>query len=161
MKKLILTIVCIASLIDVRLGAQTAAPAATPQGLVVHLMVYSGVPDPYFVITDPATIASILSAISGLPGNSAFTSQSQSIVPGILGYKGFHVVNFSGTYPSIASFNVYGRNLEIRRASGEQYVREFHLDASGAPVEGQLFSMAHSNGVIDTTVARYIGPAMR
>jgi len=161
MKKLILTIACLAVMLNVRLAGQTAAPAGTPQGLVVHLMVYSGVQDPYYVITDPATIASILSAISGLPGNPAFTSQNQSVVPGVLGYKGFHVVNFSGTYPSIASFNVNGRNLEIRRASGEQYVREFHLDAGGAPLEGQLFSLAHSNGVIDTTVARYIGPAMR
>jgi hypothetical protein len=161
MKKLILTIACLALLLDVRVRGQTATPAPTPQGLVVHLMVYSGVQDPYYVITDPTTIANILSAISALPGNPTFTSQSQSVVPGILGYKGFHVVNFSGTYPTIASFNVYGRNLEIRRASGEQYVREFHLDAGGAPVEGQLFSLAHSNGIIDTTVARYIGSAMR
>lgn len=161
MKKLILTVAGLALMLSARLDGQTPAQVAPPQGLVVHLMVYSGIPDPYYVISDSATIASILGAVNGLPGNSAFTSQSQSVVPGILGYKGFHVVNFSGTYPNIASFNVYGRNLEIRRPSGEQYVRDFHLDVSGAPVEAQLFSMAHSNGVIDSTVTRYIGPAMR
>ena len=67
-----------------------------PKGLVVHIMIYSGISDPTFVIKDSAVIAKIMSGLRTLPAHPTLAAQSDTVVPAILGFKGFHIENYSG-----------------------------------------------------------------
>jgi hypothetical protein len=132
------------------------AQVARPKGLIVHINIYSGVPDPVFVITDEAAISKIFNSIKVLPQHPTLSAQTDSATPGILGYKGYHIENNSDKEPDIAGITVYKGDIEIRRivpsSSGDgkmAIVREFRADLDGSPTEALILSLAQGSGVLD------------
>lgn len=135
-----------------------------PKGLVVHIMIYSGISDPTFVIKDSAVIAKIMSGLRTLPAHPTLAAQSDTVVPAILGFKGFHIENYSGLYPEIISVSVYGANVELRRPQAPSAdgavpdsFREFHVDSADAPTEALLLAQAQLSGVLDAKLTAQIG----
>jgi hypothetical protein len=129
---------------------------ARPKGLIVHVNIYSGVPDPVFVIADEAAISKIFNSIKVLRQHPTLSAQTDTATPGILGYKGYHIENNSDKEPDIAGITVYKGDIEIRRIvpspSGDgkmAIVREFHADLDGSPTEALILSLAQASGVLD------------
>jgi CTP-dependent riboflavin kinase len=162
MKTKIATIVGMIIALALPVRAQNAA--SQQPVLIAHLLIYSGLPDPKFVITDQAYISNFFNSLNALPVNPNFTSQSSTVVPSILGYKGIYIENFSNSAPDIVSVVIYGANVEIRRrqqaaANGAVVapLKEFHRDSTSAPNEASLFDQAQSSGVLTAQLQTLIG----
>jgi len=69
-----------------------AEPPAGTSGLTIQVLIYSGRPDPLFVIRDPARIAKLKQLLDQAAPEAA-VDPAKSILPSILGYKGFLVEN--------------------------------------------------------------------
>jgi hypothetical protein len=83
----------LAAAIGMALSVNAAAetPAGT-SGLTIQVLIYSGRPDPLFVIRDPAQIAKLKQLLDQAAPDQA-ADAAKSILPSVLGYKGFLILN--------------------------------------------------------------------
>lgn len=119
-------------------------------GLHVSVVLFSGRPDPKFVITDPREIAEILAAVRGFPRHASLDSTSALPHP-MFGFRGVIIQNFSAQSPELGFLHVYGNDVEmLERLSPSLTVlplRSFRFDAGGS-LQQRLMNMAQARGVI-------------
>lgn len=133
-----------------------------PEALQVEVLIFSGRPNPVFVVSDPAEISEIISLAESLPGGQ----EAKTSHP-ILGYNGIVVENLSTTLPDVQRFKVGRGDIDIVRKPGAQSRKAAApaaADATQAKVrrdgahslETRLLSLARSKGAIDDRLLEHI-----
>jgi hypothetical protein len=127
----------------------SAAQAQSVKSLKVELLIFSGRPNPTFVITDPRDIHDILDTAKNLPQNEAEKAAPEPR----LGYQGFMVTNQSDDSTEVKSVQVHGSavHLALKAGAGEKAKSTQHsarLDR-GNFLESKLLSHGRDTGVID------------
>jgi hypothetical protein len=132
-----------------------------PEALQVEVLIFSGRPNPVFIVSDPAEIREIVSLAESLPGSP----EAKASHP-ILGYNGIVVENLSTTLPDVQQFKVGRGDIDIVRKPGAQSRKAAPTatDASQAKVrrdganslETRLLSLARSKGAIDDRLLEHI-----
>ena len=122
-------------------GAETKVDA-----LRVSISVFSGRPDPVFLITDPKLIGEVITMATSFPIDKAFSGES--VIPNLLGYRGVVIDNVSTRNPDIEEILVNGVNVELHRSTATKGLyKEFRLD-TGATLEKRLFDLAVAAKVV-------------
>lgn len=144
-------------------GLVNAQSSAT-DGLRVEVMVFSGRPNPVFVVTDPAQIREILSLVDTMPQTA--NADGRSVAKQGLGYRGIAVTNLSGDASGVAAITVYRSGVEVKRKSitpaknaaakiSGGAAAEVRSDAMRA-LETRLLALAVSRGALDQRVVDQI-----
>lgn len=121
--------------------------------LNVSVLVFSGRPNPSFVITDSAVIEEITDALKQLPAHPTLRDNASIGQPGQLGYRGFRVENTSMFATDIASFSVYRSDVEVLKPGA--IIKEFHVDAAAA-IERRLIELAETRNIMAENVLAHI-----
>jgi hypothetical protein len=111
------------------------------KGLKVTILLYSGRPDPTYIVNDKETIEQLRTLISAAKPNEKF--EKYTVIPSILGYRGIIVDNptkISGIPVFVA---VYKGNMEVKDEG-----RRFLID-EGSVVENLLLKTAIEKRVIE------------
>lgn len=119
--------------------------AGDVKALRAEILLFSGRPDPVFIVDDPRTVNDILSALKRLPADRMF--RGDTVAPSRLGYKGVLVESASPAIMESESFLVYHRDVEIDRMD-DGAAAQFRFDGSAA-LENLLLKIAERQGVID------------
>lgn len=92
--------------------ATTVTPSAEfNEGLQVTILIFSGRPNPTFILTDKAILTQLKTLFKTIPVNDKF--RATTIVPSILGYNGI-LVEAQGKISKLPNrFLVYKENIEI------------------------------------------------
>jgi len=93
-----------------------AEPPAGSSGLTIQVLIYSGRPDPLFVIRDPAQIAKLKQLLDQAAPDQA-ADPAKSILPSILGYKGFLILNPGALAGLPREVAVYQQRVQTRDGS--------------------------------------------
>lgn len=131
------------------------------KSLKVELLVFSGRPNPTFVVTDPVQIKEILALAKNLPQKKGAGS-SETVQPEPkLGYQGFIVTNNSDISSDIKSFEVHGSDVHLALAGGSKQAGKssvVHAEGidSDATLENKLLSHVKNNGLVDEKVLEFI-----
>ncbi|USX17855.1 hypothetical protein NHH82_18435 [Oxalobacteraceae bacterium OTU3REALA1] len=131
------------------------------KSLKVELLVFSGRPNPTFVVTDPAQIREILALAKDLPQKKSAALGEESQPEPKLGYQGFVVTNNSDISSDIKSFMVHGSDVRLALVTGSKQagkssvVRAEGID-SDAKLENKLLAHVKNNGVVDEKVLEFI-----
>jgi hypothetical protein len=114
--------------------------------LKVELMIFSGRPNPSFVIGDPAVIRQVVAILEATPPHPTLTA-SDSVSPGRLGYNGYFVTPTGMN--GVESFIVYGNTIEVWPAASSTAspTRSFRFDAD-AKLEQLLSQLARADAAI-------------
>lgn len=128
-------------------GYSQTQGATEAKGLKVTVLLFSGRPDPNFVIDDAAS----LDQIKKIFETSKETKYEKStVIPSILGYKGISVQN-TGTIAGLPeSFAVYKGTIEVGTKE-----KKFFTDEGNA-LEKLLFDKAIERGVIEENILKRI-----
>lgn len=116
------------------------------KGLSVTVLLFSGRPDPVYMIEDKDTIERIRDLISHSKEHYRF--ERPTVIPSILGYKGIVLENMAeiiGIPPFIA---VYKGNIETRNE-----MKKFLID-EGNKLENLLLNEAIKKGVIEDQIIK-------
>lgn len=141
--------------------ALTAQAGEIVKALKVELLVFSGRPNPTFVVTDQAQIKEILGLAKNLPRKQDAKAGEENLPAPKLGYQGFIVTNNSDISSEIKSFVVHGQSVNLAlvkgsKAAGKTTIEQaVGIDAS-AVLENKLLSQAQSNGVVDEKLLEFI-----
>lgn len=137
-----------------------AAPAnPSEKTMKVTLQLFSGRPNPVFVIRDPYTLNKIKDLMGNLPATKSAVA-SQALRPA-LGYTGIVVEPTEAALPAIESLKVYRSNVEVRNlvttksAVAGAPVQEDRTDAS-LELERLLIQEALDQGVIDQAIVEFM-----
>ena len=122
-------------------GPGLATTTAGQEDIVVRVLLYSGRPDPAYVLDDQKTIDAIRDVFASAKVAEAF--KKNTVIPSILGYKGILVKNAGkrGGLPSM--FAVYQGTIEV--VDGQ---KQFLFD-DDRRLEKLLIDGAVKKGVID------------
>jgi len=120
-----------------------AEPPAGASGLTIQVLIYSGRPDPLFVIRDPAQIAKLKQLLDQAAPDRAADS-AKSILPSILGYKGFLILNPGALGGLPHEIAVYQKRVQTRDGSSRRVLTD-----SGA-IESYLAGEAERTKALDT-----------
>jgi hypothetical protein len=134
-------------------GVEQSVQKVQMHALKVTVLVFSGRPNPSFVITDPAVIKEITDALKQLPIHPKFRGNDSIRRPGQLGYRGFHVENTAAFAIDIQSFSVYRSDIELSKPGA--MMKEFHIDAAAA-IERRLIELAETNNIMAESVLAHI-----
>jgi hypothetical protein len=130
----------------------SAAQAQSVKSLKVELLIFSGRPNPTFVITDPRDIHDILDTAKNLPQNEQIKDAEKAAPQPRLGYQGFMVTNESDDSTEVKSVQVRGSavHLALRGADakGKSTQHSARVDR-GNFLESKLLSHGRDTGVID------------
>jgi hypothetical protein len=126
-----------------------AARPDVPKGFEVEVLLYSGRPNPTFVVTDEAEIRSLVALARTLPA-----SASAAANPAALGYHGLKLRNRSAVATDIDAIDVRGSAVAITAAGATH--PELHGDATGA-LEKRLLALAQAHGALPPRVAAQLG----
>jgi hypothetical protein len=119
---------------------ETAGAETKVDALRVSISVFSGRPDPVFLITDTKLIKEIITMAMSLPTDNTFSGET--VIPSTLGYRGVVIDNVSKVEPDVQEILVNGANVELHRSTATKGLsKEFRLD-SGAKLEARLFELA-------------------
>ena len=122
-------------------GPVVATASAGENEIVVRVLLYSGQPDPEYILENQEDIDAIRDALSSAKVVEKF--DKTTVIPSILGYKGVLVKN-SGKHEGLPSmFAVYQGIIEV---TGEQ--KRFLSDGDRR-LEKLLIDGAMKKGVID------------
>lgn len=141
-------------------SAITAAQAQPIKSLKVELLIFSGRPNPSFVITDQNEINNILGTAKNLPQNDQLKAGKSALPESKLGYQGFKVTNLSDDSTEVESFRVHGSAVQLavvssaadKKAVVQQSARLDH----GNSLESKLLSHGKETGVIDEKLLELI-----
>lgn len=147
MKKYSLYLAVILGFLSPSMSAETI-----PEALRVEVLIFSGRPNPVFVVSDPAEIREIIALADSLPAQSQDAKASHPR----LGYNGILVENLSTTTPDVQRFKVGRGEIDIVRKPDAQ-ARKAASDASQAKarrdgatsLESRLLSLARTKGALD------------
>jgi hypothetical protein len=134
-------------------GAASEKPAGST-GLTVQVLIYSGRPDPIFVIRDSAGIGQLKQLLDQATPAAAPTDRGESVLPSILGYKGILVENPGGLGGLPRELAVYKQKVQARDGA-----RRLFTD-SGA-IEGFLIEEAIKSKVLDDKAVELLRSARR
>jgi hypothetical protein len=141
----LIAIILIGALIAVA-NSQTQGDAGM-KGLKVTVLLFSGRPDPSYVIDDAASLDQV-KKIFETSKETKF--EKSTVIPSILGYKGISVKNM-GNIPGIPeSFAVYKGTIEVGAKE-----KKFFTDEGNA-LEKLLFDKAIERGVIEEKILKRI-----
>ena len=144
------------------LGAVLRADSASkPDALRVEVRIFSGRPNPVFVITDPDEIRTILAQAAALPARSAVNAE-EGAKPRALGYTGIAITNLSTASSDVQSVLVHRTTVQVTRkkagptktpatAEASAAAQEVRLDSSAA-LENRLLGLAYGRGAIDSNL---------
>ena len=123
-------------------------PGATEaKGLKVTVLLFSGRPDPNYVIDDAAS----LDQVKKIFETSKETKYEKStVIPSILGYKGISVQNTGNVAGIPQNFAVYKGTIEVGTKE-----KKFFTDEGNA-LEKFLFDKAIERGVIEEKILKRI-----
>ncbi len=157
MKQLLIKLAMIAA---AACAAMTTAQAQPIKSLKVELLIFSGRPNPTFVITDQNEINDILGTAKSLPQNDQLKAGSSALPEPKLGYQGFKVTNLSDDSTEITSFQVHGAQVQLAVVSGTPGKRAMTLQSPrldrGNALESKLLSQGKEKGVIDDKLIELI-----
>lgn len=123
-----------------------AKEMAGGKGLKVTILLFSGRPDPNYLLDDKNAIEQLKTLINTAKTNDKF--EKSTVIPSILGYKGI-VMDNQTKVSGIPSFvAVYKGNIEVKDGG-----KRFLIDEAGA-LEKLLLDMAIEKGVIDEKVLK-------
>ena len=137
-----------------------ADPAPAGYYLRVTLQMFSGRPDPYFVVSEPKEIAELTAMLNGLPLNAAFAKETVWPNPNSFGHVALRIDGMSPGamgHELILSVFIHGRDVEVRSRKPETGMGspEFRLDGNGA-LEERLLNEAAARRVITPAVLERI-----
>lgn len=125
------------------------------QVLQAEILIFSGRPNPTFIISDPAEIREILGAAAALPQKSALGAGDEAAEKSSLGYRGIVVTNLSATAPEVKSMVVSRTAVQITRtpAAAKPGNRTATSAAIGATIERRTDrSSALENRLLQTAL---------
>ncbi len=131
------------------------------KALKVELLVYSGRPNPTFVVSDPKEIKEILNLANAIPRKKSFTAESNLQIEGKLGYQGFLVTNNSDVNSELKTFFVRGNNVQMELISGSKALGKTSVEQataldSNTRLESKLLNSAKASGVADDKLLKII-----
>lgn len=135
------------------LAARLFAPAAQP--LAVELLIYSGRPNPTFIISDRKTVRDILAMANNLPVDEANKGDVAAMPPSRLGYQGFLVRSESAMLPYRDAFIVYHSAVQLVAVAGAMPASAHRIDV-GSTLESKLIALAKSARIVDDGVIALI-----
>jgi hypothetical protein len=154
-KYFIKTALLIAGTLAFVMGSQAEDAMDT---LKVELLVFSGRPNPTFVISDQNDIREILGLAINLPRNENIKDGGSALPESKLGYQGFIVTNKTAISPEVRSFVVHGSAVQVAlapassNAEAEQVAR---IDSS-ASLESKLLSHMKKQRIVDDKLLEFI-----
>jgi hypothetical protein len=141
-------------------AALTAAQAQPVKSLKVELLIFSGRPNPTYVITDQNEINEILGTAKSLPQNDQLKAGDSGLPEPKLGYQGFKVTNLSDDSTEIKSFQVHGSAVQLAVVSGTAGKKAMAQQSPrvdrGNALESKLLSHGKEKGVIDDKLIELI-----
>lgn len=96
-------------------GRNLSVQAAEPGTMIVRVLLYSGRPDPEYVLDqqrDSELITRVYEYLNG--ATEAPSPASGTVIPSILGYKGIHIRNPERLGGLPPQFAIYRGNVEVR-----------------------------------------------
>jgi hypothetical protein len=135
------------------LAKRVCAPADRP--LAVELLIYSGRPNPTFVIIDGKTVREILAMANNLPVDKASAGGAAALPPSRLGYQGFRVHTEAATLPHRDAFLVFHATVQLVAVAGSKPACAHRIDARVA-LEGKLVALAKSARIVDDSLLALI-----
>ena len=128
----------------------TATPSAEPtDGLQVTILIFSGRPNPTFVLTDKAVLTQLKTLFKTIPVNDKF--RANTIAPSILGYNGI-LVEAKGKMSKLPNrFLVYKENIEIEGIQQKTFLMD-----SNHVVENLLLNYALEQQILDQKMSDLI-----
>lgn len=145
------------------MGAQAGE---TMKALKVEMMVYSGRPNPTFLITDKQQIKEILALAKSLPKNKAVKDGESALPEPKLGYQGFVVTNRSAIAPEVRGFVVNGSAVQLElmpagSAKGASKVgaEQAALVDTAAALESKLMQHVKAERIVDDELLESIDAA--
>ena len=121
-----------------------AVAASDDDGIIVTVLLFSGRPDPVYILDNQTLINKINAGIGKASKVKGF--EKETIIPSILGYKGILVKNPERRSDLPSKFAVYKGMIEIM---DEQ--KRFLMDAEGK-IEKMLLDEAIRQGVIEEKI---------
>jgi hypothetical protein len=155
MKKFALSLAALLVMVSPAMSAEK-----TPEALQVEILIFSGRPNPVFVVSDPAEIREIITLADSLPASGPASKTNQSK----LGYTGIVVENLSTTRPDVQRFKVGHGEIDVVRKTNAATPKDAMADAAQAKaradgansLETRLLSLARSKGAIDDRLVEHI-----
>ncbi|HEX2853482.1 MAG TPA: hypothetical protein VHO24_09600 [Opitutaceae bacterium] len=126
-------------------------------------MIFSGRPNPAFVIDDPKVVAQLKHLLRQLPKGSA-AAQGRAVSPDKLGDTGFVVRDVANAASDPVSFVVYGSGVDLAlpvvagAPKGVSRGRAVHQDA-GRALEQLLIDAGKAKGQVGETMEKRIKAA--
>lgn len=120
------------------------AMAQEEKGITVRVLLYSGKPDPTYVLGDGALIGQVKSMIAR--AEPASVSAGEPVIPSILGYKGIIVQNPGRTEGFPSRISVYKERMEVIDDT-----KRILVDRDGA-LEKMLLDEAIRRGLIEKSI---------
>lgn len=118
------------------------------KGIMVKILLFSGRPDPAYVLEDKNLINRLKTLITAAKVNEKF--EKNTVIPSILGYKGIIVDNPAQFAGLPTRFAVYRGNIEIKNER-----KKFLMDEGGA-IENLLLNQAIEKKVIPEEAVKRI-----
>jgi hypothetical protein len=122
------------------------AVAAEEKGITVRVLLFSGRPDPTYVLDDTQLIEKLKVDIAGAKRLDDYGKQT--VIPANIGYKGILVSNPEKWAGLPARFAVYNGAIELMDD------QKRFLEDSGGAVEKLLLDEAIRKGVIDDVILK-------
>jgi hypothetical protein len=119
-------------------------------GVVVRILIFSGRPDPTYVIDDEAQIAGVRRAVAGAAANPDF--RGETVLLSALGYKGILVRNLVGAEGLPQEILVKGSDVELRSGGAKA---EFRRDEG--QLEKLLLDIGREKRVVDDDLLTAFG----
>jgi hypothetical protein len=143
--------------------AMKAEAMKMPTVLKVEVLVYSGRPNPVFVVSDPKEVKEILSLAKSLPANKSLKAGESGMPESKLGYQGMIVTNTTLLNPEIRSFVVNGAAVQLAVATptatktGAQapVATAARLDPQTS-LESKLLAVGKESGIVDEKLLEFI-----
>lgn len=151
MKRLLLSV--LALFLAATASTMAAPEKSPPDQLVVEVLIFSGRPNPVFVVTDPREIRELTALAGALPARSP-NSAERAAAPAQLGYRGIAVKNRSVANADVDSFVVHRSQVQVKRKfaaqakSTAEAAPEQRVDGNQA-LERRLLQLARAKGAID------------
>ena len=142
-------------------AANGAIAGELVKSLKIEILLFSGRPNPTFLVTDPVQMKEILNLAKKLPQNKSIKQDVIGQPEAKLGYQGFIVTNNSDVSSEIKSILVRGVDVhtELIASSivgGKTEVVKFAALDSSSSLENKLLSQAKSKGIVDEKIIKVI-----
>jgi hypothetical protein len=119
---------------------------AQEKGITVRVLLYSGRPDPTYMLEDSQMIGKLKKLVSGAKRLERF--DKKSVIPVNIGYKGILVLNPGGEAGLPVQFAVYKGAMEVKDE------KTLFFEDTGGEIEKMLFDEAVKRNLIDEVILK-------